>query len=154
MQVSRLERYQACTSLLEMVRDLPKIRAEAGFYKGLEYKDERVSIHLRKKLNHMGGTDHQLEVKVVGPPARLMSMRLRSVGNADDLVLLHQAVLGALGSFVNKDLLSDRPGIVNGQQNTPSVGIDDIMQAHGREKKQPIAVSDISMYFLIRYQRQ
>ena len=35
--------------------------------------------------------------------------------------------------FVNKDLLSDWAGIVNGQQNTPSVGIDDIMQPHWRK---------------------
>ena len=56
--------------------------------------------------------------------------------------------------FVNKDLLSDRLGIVKRRQNTPSVGIDDIMQSHRREEKQPIAVSDISIYLFDRYQKQ
>ena len=75
------------------------MKAEAGFFKGLEYKDECMSIHLRKKVNLLGGTDHQLEVRVVRQPERLLSMRLRSVGDAEDLGLLHHALLGVLGSL-------------------------------------------------------
>ena len=98
MQVSKLKRHQACSALLRMVKELPNIQAEVGFFKGLEYKDGFMSIYLRKRINPFGGIVHQLEVRIVHQPERLLSMQLRSVGDAEDLELLHHALLGVLGS--------------------------------------------------------